>query len=256
MVGQFVALRHEVNLQTRASRAQLELNAQALEQLTLALAALERQPTSGQKDPQQVQEEFLRPLLRTLVDLHDSLALARREVQRVQETMSANLEQLLQTPMLPVPVVDKSNPPPVVLTPPWWARLLGMENQVKKQNVAFLTWWQDQQHIATAQQQALAEHLQRHHEQTEALANRVRQAVQSILAGYTMSLQRLERALDQQGLEPVDALGATFDPEFMEVLEAVPDSGQPAGVVLEEVRRGYLWRGRIFRFAQVKVSRS
>ena len=26
--------------------------------------------------------------------------------------------------------------------------------------------------------------------------------------------------------------------------------------VLEEVRRGYLWRGRVFRFAQVRVARS
>jgi len=25
--------------------------------------------------------------------------------------------------------------------------------------------------------------------------------------------------------------------------------------VIEEVRRGYLWRGRLFRFAQVRVAR-
>src|SRR5205823_4881717 len=37
LVEQFVALRHEVNLQTRASRAQLEHNAQALEQLARGL---------------------------------------------------------------------------------------------------------------------------------------------------------------------------------------------------------------------------
>jgi molecular chaperone GrpE (heat shock protein) len=40
----------------------------------------------------------------------------------------------------------------------------------------------------------------------------------------------------------------------MEVVEVVPDGGR-AGQVVEEVRRGYLWRGRVFRYAQVKVAR-
>jgi molecular chaperone GrpE (heat shock protein) len=46
-----------------------------------------------------------------------------------------------------------------------------------------------------------------------------------------------------------------FDPELMEVVEAVADSGQSAGEVIEEVRRGYLWHGRIFRYAQVRVAK-
>ncbi|MBI1917737.1 MAG: nucleotide exchange factor GrpE, partial [Planctomycetes bacterium] len=47
-----------------------------------------------------------------------------------------------------------------------------------------------------------------------------------------------------------------FDPERMEVLEAVANTGRPPAEVIEEVRRGYLWRGRVFRFAQVRVARS
>lgn len=46
-----------------------------------------------------------------------------------------------------------------------------------------------------------------------------------------------------------------FDPERMEVVEVVIDSGKPAGEVIEEVRRGYFWRGRVFRFAQVRVAK-
>src|SRR5437764_1495272 len=42
LLGQFTALRHEVNLQTRAVRAQQEQNAVTLEQLSHALDALER----------------------------------------------------------------------------------------------------------------------------------------------------------------------------------------------------------------------
>src|SRR5260370_481473 len=47
LLAPFVALRHEVNLQTKASRAQLEQNAQALEQLRLALEVLRRPPPSA-----------------------------------------------------------------------------------------------------------------------------------------------------------------------------------------------------------------
>jgi molecular chaperone GrpE len=87
-------------------------------------------------------------------------------------------------------------------------------------------------------------------------SDRPRQVVASILTGYTMSLQRFERALRQNGLEPIPAVGQPFDPERMEVLEVVSDSGRPAGEVVDEVRRGYLWRGRVFRFAQVRVAKS
>jgi len=71
-----------------------------------------------------------------------------------------------------------------------------------------------------------------------------------------MSVQRVERALRQQGLEPIPAVGEPFDPERMEVVEAATGTGRPSGEVLEEVRRGYLWNGRVFRYAQVRVARS
>jgi molecular chaperone GrpE (heat shock protein) len=41
----------------------------------------------------------------------------------------------------------------------------------------------------------------------------------------------------------------------MEVVEAVTEAGRERTEVIEEVRRGYLWRGRVFRFAQVRVAR-
>jgi molecular chaperone GrpE len=83
----------------------------------------------------------------------------------------------------------------------------------------------------------------------------IRQVFTSIIVGYTMSLQRIERAIAQHGLEPIDCVGEPFDPECMEVVEVVQQPGQQGTVVLEEVRRGYRWRDRLFRFAQVRVSR-
>ena len=41
----------------------------------------------------------------------------------------------------------------------------------------------------------------------------------------------------------------------MEVVEVVPGPGRASTEVIEEVRRGYRWRGRVFRFAQVRVAK-
>jgi molecular chaperone GrpE (heat shock protein) len=40
----------------------------------------------------------------------------------------------------------------------------------------------------------------------------------------------------------------------MEVVAAVSDTGRPAGEVIEEVRRGYRWKGGLFRSALVRVA--
>jgi molecular chaperone GrpE (heat shock protein) len=71
--------------------------------------------------------------------------------------------------------------------------------------------------------------------------------------GYTMSLRRVERALEAAGILAIPTVGRAFDPELMEVVE-VTDGG-PSGTVVEEVRRGYTRNGAVVRFALVKVAR-
>jgi molecular chaperone GrpE (heat shock protein) len=41
----------------------------------------------------------------------------------------------------------------------------------------------------------------------------------------------------------------------MEVVEVVAASGRPAGEVIDEIRRGYIWNDTIFRYAQVRVAK-
>lgn len=248
LVGQFVALRHEVNLQTKNSRTQLEQNAQALQNLTNALSALEHQQMVGKQDDAAAEEELLRPLFRTLVELYDALALGQREVQRMQESLGPTLAQF-QSAVEARGEEPSPQPAAPAVVLPWWARWLGLQSEVDRQKAALDAWWKEKLPTAVTPAPSSLEHLR-------TLGERIRQAVQSILTGYAMGLQRVDRALRQHGLEPIGALGRFFDPELMEVLEAVPDSGRPAGQVLEEIRRGYLWRERVFRFAQVKVARS
>jgi molecular chaperone GrpE len=223
LLAQFTALRHEVHLQTRAARAQQEQGAEALRQLGEAVGALQQSQLAARLGEEQARDEALRPLLKALVDVYDNLALAEREVRRAEEAAARPPEPPAAT-SLPV-------------TPSFWARLFGLGRTIA-----------DQQATITALRRQLAE--------APPAADRSRQVLASILTGYTMSLQRVERALRQQGLEPIAAVGRPFDPERMEVLEVVADSGRPSGEVVGEVRRGYLWRGRVFRFAQVRVAKS
>jgi molecular chaperone GrpE len=267
LLSQFVALRHEVNLQTRATRTQQEQNTHTLQQLEQALEALRQREKAETQAEQQAENEKLRPLLKTLIDLHDALSLARRELQRTQEAMSAAIEQcvvssepvpdLPQMPELPAPLL--SIPPRVSL----WSRWFGSGEPARPTGTKL-----DQQTLDELRQTLAAQHelaaswrqrvLAREEEnrQTGQTLQRVRDFLDSLIIGYTMSVQRVERALHEHDLEPMVAVGEAFDPEGMEVLEVVSGSGRPANEVVGEVRRGYLWRGRVFRYAQVRVAKS
>jgi molecular chaperone GrpE len=121
---------------------------------------------------------------------------------------------------------------------------------VAEQQEAIDLW---EQHVARQHEQLLA--LRQERAEIRTAAGHVRRFVEAIVTGYTMSLQRLERALQQQGLEPIPTVGQPFDPETMEAVEVVPGPGRASAEVIDEVRRGYRWRGRVFRFAQVRVAK-
>jgi molecular chaperone GrpE len=223
LLGQFAALRHEVNLQTRAVRAQQETNAQTL---ALLQAASAQTPTDQGDD-------VARTHARTLLEIYDALALAAREAGRMREAISAQLG----SPNSDATPAPQSSTP---AGPSFLARLFGAANV--PQTIAALQ----------RESESLREHLAESRQRGE----RVRGLLDSLLTGYSMSLQRLERALRQNELEPMECVGKPFDPERMEALEVVADSGRQPGEVIEEVRRGYMRHGRVFRFAQVRVARN
>jgi molecular chaperone GrpE len=220
LLGQFLALRHEVNLQTKAVRSQQEQNAETLRQLSQAVEAVRQAQAAAEQAKPHLNDELVRPVLKTLVDIADALLVAEREVRRVTEEILPDLDRL-------APV---SEPEPA--RPSFWARLFGRR----------------QARPADAQREEQAR-------QTQENLEHVQSMLGSLLTGYTMSLQRVERALEQHELERILCVGGPFDPEQMEVVEVVANSGRDAGEVVEEVRRGYLWRGRVFRYAQVRVAR-
>ena len=223
----FTALRHEINLQTKASRNQLEQNSQLITMLQESLGTLQRQENQLEDWDRQAQDEVIRPLLKTLIDAHDALALAERQVRRMLERTAA-----------PEPTAASVAAPPVIkLRLPHWARWLGLDASVEAQLAPLYAWH-------ATQPAPVAES-----------PDRYRQSIDGLLTGYVMSRERIERALEQHGLEAITCVGAPFDPEVMEVADVVREPGRTSTVVLEELRRGYTWRGKLFRYAQVRVAK-
>jgi molecular chaperone GrpE len=72
--------------------------------------------------------------------------------------------------------------------------------------------------------------------------------------GLRVTYEGLKRFLEREGVEPLQAEGRPFDPEVHEAIATIPLAGEP-GRVVEQVRKGYHYRGRLLRPARVVVSR-
>jgi molecular chaperone GrpE len=199
LIGQFTALRHEVNLQTKAARAAVEQNAEVLRQL----ADRDDEPDPG-PEPDPDTDDALRPAVKAVIDIADALALSHRQAEKLRDGAAA----LLTADAPPAP------------RPGFLARLFGPPPAPPPPDLDAL-----------------------------------RKLAAGVADGYALSLRRVERLLPTWDVEAVRCTDEEFDPELMEVVEVVADAGRPAGTVVEEVRPGYRWRGRLIRFAQVKVAR-
>jgi molecular chaperone GrpE len=99
--------------------------------------------------------------------------------------------------------------------------------------------------------------LRPYHERARSLAARDDAAplLDALLAGYDLIRERLRRTMAAEGLRRVEAPGRPVDPGLMTVVGLVDAPGHPPGLVVDEVRRGYTWRGRVLRYAEVRAAR-
>jgi molecular chaperone GrpE len=74
--------------------------------------------------------------------------------------------------------------------------------------------------------------------------------------GYGLIQARLKRAMIAEQVCRISCEGRAVDPELMNVIEVVETREQPEGHVVEEVRSGYTWQGRILRCAEVRAARA
>jgi molecular chaperone GrpE len=81
------------------------------------------------------------------------------------------------------------------------------------------------------------------------------EAVQSLQEGVTMISQQLRKALQESGVEEVDASGKPFDPNWHEAVSQQETTEVPEGNVLQQLRKGYKLRDRLIRPATVIVAK-
>jgi molecular chaperone GrpE len=72
--------------------------------------------------------------------------------------------------------------------------------------------------------------------------------------GVTLIHRQLYDELCKEGLTAVDAVGEAFDPAIHEAVATDPGSALPPNTVVEELQRGYYFRGQLLRPALVRVA--
>jgi molecular chaperone GrpE len=76
---------------------------------------------------------------------------------------------------------------------------------------------------------------------------------ESMKKGVTMVFAELKEILEKEGLKELNPLGEKFDPLYHYALETIP--GDDDEVVVEVLRKGYIFKGKLLRPAMVRVSR-
>ena len=70
--------------------------------------------------------------------------------------------------------------------------------------------------------------------------------------GLKMVQKKLDTSLGSTGLSKIECLGKPFDPAFHQAVEKVAGKGKQ-DLVIDEIRPGYTFRGRVLRPSIVKV---
>jgi molecular chaperone GrpE len=72
--------------------------------------------------------------------------------------------------------------------------------------------------------------------------------------GVELILKQMEDALRSLNVQPVETVGAQFDPRIHEALGSIETVEHPDHQVMEEIRRGYKLRDKLLRPALVRIA--
>ena len=71
--------------------------------------------------------------------------------------------------------------------------------------------------------------------------------------GTALIYNKLMQYLNKKGLERIEAMGAKFDVDFHEAVAQIPVEEEKKGLVYDVVQTGYLFGGKVLRYAKVVV---
>jgi len=79
-------------------------------------------------------------------------------------------------------------------------------------------------------------------------------SIESAQEGYELALKQIDAALASRGIQDIACQGGPVDPHRMRVVELVQREDVPPGHVVDVVRRGYIWKSRVLRYAEVRAT--
>ena len=189
------------------------------ESLQTALAGLDRSIEKfSSVEPQETAaaEKAMRPLVESLIELDEALRRGARAVAAAQQRLSEETPRRL---------------------------VESLEQRFARQS-AWQQWrsrpWQAE--VLQCCRQLVAE------TQGPLLA--------SLGDGYQLICGRLQRMLAEHRIERLACVGQSVDPSRMSVIELVDAPGVAPETVVEEIRPGYVWRGIVVRYAEVRATRA
>jgi molecular chaperone GrpE len=218
LVEAFTTLRHEINLQTRSARGLEDQTKSLLPALEQAIGALKSiAPKEGQ-----AAWNAGKPLALALAELDEALERGRGQTERAVASLLIEPDTLLLTGL------DEYH-----ARQTWVTRLLH-------------GWYYRQ----------LRDQLTALSPQSEQARVNRRSILQALLDGYRIIQKRLSQVMQSAGITRIRTKGQPVDAAQMVVVEVVEADDVPAETVCDEIRAGYLWKGRLLRSAEVRATRS
>ncbi len=98
------------------------------------------------------------------------------------------------------------------------------------------------------------DNLERALEQGRAESQDAQQKLNSMLEGIELTYKGLLSILEKFDVKPIDSVGQPFNPDEMDALTMEASDEVPANHVLREFAKGYRFKDRVLRHAQVVVS--
>lgn len=80
------------------------------------------------------------------------------------------------------------------------------------------------------------------------------QEPKTVAEGVQIVYDHFMKVLRSRSIEPIEAVGQSFDPTYHEALLQQPSDTVPSGVVLQDIARGYRMHDRVLRPSRVIVS--
>lgn len=78
--------------------------------------------------------------------------------------------------------------------------------------------------------------------------------VNNYVIGFKMIVDQLNQILEKDGVKVIKAKGEKFDSKFMQAMSTEKAEGVEAGIVLEVLQNGYMYKDKMIKPAMVKVS--